>query len=203
MATVKRRSMRHLPKFSKLTWAVLICFAALVVILWLSGDRCDVRVLHIGYTNAPPDTGAQYALYGVVMITNAGSGNITLWPEFMLEGEGSTTRRWSGTFHEVTGLVPAGSARQMVPVPLSVDRWRFTALCSPDCFRTDLGEYLGTAHKGWSRTLLRDWLHIVPVKRVSTEWMSNETLNLQARANSRQPLGLDTNRTPESAASHR
>ncbi len=181
---VKRRSMHHFPKVSKLTWAVVIGFAAIAIPLWFAGEQCEVRALNVGYTNVPPKTGLKYALYGVVVITNVGSGNITLWPEFLLEGEGAKTRRWRGTFHELTWIIPRGSARQIVPAPVSVQRWRLTVLCSPDCFRADVGEYLGTGHDGWARTVLRDWLHVIPVKRVSTQWISNQTLNptLQATA---------------------
>ena len=192
--------MHRFPKFSKLTWAVVICFAALATALWFAGHPCDVKVLYAGYTNAP---GAKYAAYAVFVVTNVGAGNITLWPEFLLEGEGAKPRRWNGTFYETTWIVPGGSGRQMVPAPVSVDRWRLTMLCSPDCFRASLGEYLGTDRKGWSRTILRDWLHIVPVKRVSTEWIHNEMLNPQGGADGRKPSRSEPDPRTSAAAYRR
>ena len=87
--SVKRQSVHHLPRFSKFTWAVIICFAVFATALWFAGGRCEVRIHHAGYTNTP-NTETRYAAYGVFVITNVGSGNVTLWPEFLLEGEGKT-----------------------------------------------------------------------------------------------------------------
>lgn len=160
--------MPRLLKFSKITWAVVALFSALVVVLWFAGERCDVRVVHLGYTNAPI-TGGKYAVFA---ITNAGAGNITIWPEFFVESDGPPIERWSGELRQLFGLIPTGSARQYVPVPETASSWRFTILCSPDSFRTELGAHLGAGEKGLARKLLRDWIHVVPLKRVTSEWIS-------------------------------
>jgi hypothetical protein len=142
-------------------------FALFVTVLWFSGSPCDVRVIHAGYTNSP----ANKDQYAVFVLTNVGSGNVTVWPDFIVESDDSPPRRWRGEFAQMSGITPAGKAREFVQAPLSSARWRLAVLCSPDGFRTDLGEHLGTKQKGWTRALLRDWLHVVPVCRVSTDWI--------------------------------
>lgn len=158
--------MRRLPKFSKFTWAGIIVFAVLVAGLWLVEEKFDVRAIHTGYTNSPV-AGVRYAL---ITLTNAGHGNITLWPDFFVECEGARNQLWRGHWDQ-SWITPGGTSRDFVQLPKGMARWRFTALCSPDGFRTELGDHLGTRPEGWSRTLLRDWLHLVPVRKVCTDWI--------------------------------
>ena len=113
--SVKRQSVHHLPRFSKFTWAVIICFAVFATALWFAGGRCEVRIHHAGYTNTP-NTETRYAAYGVFVITNVGSGNVTLWPEFLLEGEGKTKRRWKAPLMSEPGSYPEGRLGKWCPL---------------------------------------------------------------------------------------
>jgi len=161
---------RHL-RLSTVTWGVIACFLAIVVYLWNLGEPFSAEVTHVGYTNEPT-SGIFYARF---FVTNSGAGNITRWPEFQVEYKTSQRLKRDGDFPETVNIIPTGHETICVPVPHENVRWRVIVVCSPDCFRAAVGDLFGTMHSTRARVLFRDWLHIIPVRRVTSEWLEPAT----------------------------
>jgi hypothetical protein len=157
--------MARLPKLSKITWAIMAFLGISMIALWFVEEKSDVRILHLGYTNITAMPGP----FAVVIITNAGPGNVTIWPEYFIESDASKKR--VGEMRQLSGIIPGGSSIRIVELPQGTRRWRQTVLYSPDGFRGALAEHLGANEKGFRQKLLRDWLHLVKIKRTSSAWV--------------------------------
>jgi len=160
------RSTKYL-KFSKVTWGLIVCFLVILFILWNLGKEFHVEVSHVGYTNDPA-SGITYAIF---VVTNSGAGTITRWPELRIEYKAQAALQDDGYFSDVVGIIPTGHEKIYVPGPKNPGSWRVTVFCSPDCFRASVGELFGTISSPRSRAVMRDWLHVVPVRRVRSDWI--------------------------------